>query len=983
MTIVKKIYFNDTSFRLKSINVKSPSINKRINKTRVKILDNMFMDLGFNFKLSNISKKKTVLSLNTLNNKNNWEKILPNSCNVNPLYFTSLYPWSYRMSATISNYKFAKRSVDNLLAFNINLPIKYQLAGTYFFSNYDSTNYGKLENKRLFLHRLYPSLLSFSLTQPFNFIYTPAFTNVNLAGLPYSKYGSNSKISGNPWFNDSIINTFSRRYHNISSYNIMCKETDSIISMFDNKFAFIFHPLSTTYNLQRIFTLGLSPSSKIFMPYKYLKNSQIFFKRFVLWSQKYHNFWANLQVCNVLNNNVVLHLFDLYTKQLCYNLYNVRNIDITNKLINYNSSFNKNNTIYLSILRDKNLGSLLSKNSLFNVTQQFNLSVNGFLKPFYNNRLSIDINHGRSLLGNLLFTTKKLAAITCRNLYHYYPFYSKKPYGTGIRQTLKAKSNKFNKTKLLNLNQIIKFTNMLHYTSNFFNRSQQFSKWIYSNVYTYSLFNNKSYLLDCLSLANNKFYLPRLMSNYLDGVSYKIIYQHFIPGITKWKSFFNTLQLYSYLTHYQYNIQWHKKQNKNKWYTNYKSKLYYVNQTITHEKVIVDEIVQNLNNHVQQFVSNQFRPYRSEYLHLYNQLKLLQKISGAQSNWLKYYINIQERVNIYNQWWDKAIEVWPSDHPTPDKIFNKSSLFIKALNIWLNTHFDFYENYNKLLSFSQSQLYSTSQLYNQTCINYNNNNQTLESLNFCDQNTNYGVVSSIDINCFSLLDQTIMYKSGIYRFINLKKYKQLLKYFLYLYDQALVVKPNYDIKENWEMPSVVSVWTLTLPEWEKILQQKKNLWFNNKNVLHPFQKLEKEIYLDYDHKLQLFLKTHRREQLSLQKQRVKQLKLDRIKLKQERKLEQIRIAQKLEQLKLDQIKIEEEQKLKQQQQAKRLEQLAWQQKQKDIVKVPLGQKLPAHIWDRLDSSSRTQYHIHQKRLGKEAKKLASSTSPINNNFNKS
>ena len=102
------------------------------------------------------------------------------------------------MSSNISNYQFGKKPINNLLSFNLNLSIKFKLTGANFFSNYDTTNYGKLNNKRLPLYRVYPSLSSSSLAQPLNYIYTPASTNINLPFLPYNKYCLDNKIGGNP-----------------------------------------------------------------------------------------------------------------------------------------------------------------------------------------------------------------------------------------------------------------------------------------------------------------------------------------------------------------------------------------------------------------------------------------------------------------------------------------------------------------------------------------------------------------------------------------------------------------------------------------------------------------------------------------------------------------------------------------------------------------------------------------------------------------
>lgn len=70
----------------------------------------------------------------------------------------------------------------------------------------------------------------------------------------------------------------------------MSREIDSVISLFDNKLSFIFDPMSAVYNLQRAFTLGLSPTSKVFMPEKYLRSNDVFYRRFNLWSQKYYKF---------------------------------------------------------------------------------------------------------------------------------------------------------------------------------------------------------------------------------------------------------------------------------------------------------------------------------------------------------------------------------------------------------------------------------------------------------------------------------------------------------------------------------------------------------------------------------------------------------------------------------------------------------------------------------------------------------------------
>lgn len=62
----------------------------------------------------------------------------------------------------------------------------------------------------------------------------------------------------------------------------MSKEIDSVISMFDVKLAAIFNPISAAYNLQRTFTLGLSPRSQVFMPHKYLRSQDSYFRRFNL-----------------------------------------------------------------------------------------------------------------------------------------------------------------------------------------------------------------------------------------------------------------------------------------------------------------------------------------------------------------------------------------------------------------------------------------------------------------------------------------------------------------------------------------------------------------------------------------------------------------------------------------------------------------------------------------------------------------------------
>lgn len=190
------------------------------------------------------------------------------------------------MSAKINNYFFGKKPIHNLLTFNLNLSTNHQLRGSYFFSNYDTTNYGKLDNKRIKLYRVYPSLSSANLIPSTKFIYQPPITNLNLAYLPLSKYdsvyNSSNKYSGNAWFGDPIVQAFSRKYHNIEPYNIMSKEIDSVVSMFDHKLLFIFNPLNAMYNLQRDFTLGLSPTSKTFIPVKYLRNNDIFSRRLSL-----------------------------------------------------------------------------------------------------------------------------------------------------------------------------------------------------------------------------------------------------------------------------------------------------------------------------------------------------------------------------------------------------------------------------------------------------------------------------------------------------------------------------------------------------------------------------------------------------------------------------------------------------------------------------------------------------------------------------
>ena len=171
---------------------------------------------------------------------------------------------------------------------------------------------------------------------------------------------------------------------------------------------------------------------------------------------------------------MIVHLFDLYSSHINHSVYSVNNLVILNKLINYNSK--KHDMFFFNILKKKSVNDIACKNLFLNLKQKTDSLYDNVLRPFSKNKLCINISQGGSLLGNLLFTTRKLAVITSRALYHYYPFYTKEPYGTGIKQTLKTKSIKFNKIKLLNLTQMIQFTNILSHTTSFFNKTQQLSK---------------------------------------------------------------------------------------------------------------------------------------------------------------------------------------------------------------------------------------------------------------------------------------------------------------------------------------------------------------------------------------------------------------------------------------------------------------------------------------------------------------------------
>ena len=734
----------------------------------------------------------------------------------------------------------------------------------------------------------------------------------------------------------------------------MSRETDSIISMFDNKLYSMFQPLSTTYNLQRVFTMGLSPTSKVFMPYKYLRSCQTFAHRFNLWSQKYYSFWAKLKIQDLVTTNMIVHLFDLYSSQINHSVYSVNNFVILNKLMNYNSK--KHNLFFFNILKKNKVNDISCKNLFLNLKQKTDSLSDNVLRPFSKNKLCINIGQGRSLLGNLLFTTRKLAVITSRALYHYYPFYTKKPYGTGIKQTLKTKSIKFNKIKLLNLTQMIQFTNILSHTPSFFNKTQQLSKWMYSKDYISTLFDNKSFLLNSLSLAKNTTYLSKLISNYLGKVAYKTTYQHLMPNSTRWNSFFNMLQLYKYLTKSQYYIQRYKRQSKNKWYRNrnYKSS---VNNNFMCKKTFLNWNIQNLNDDVQQFIYNEY-PDKRKYLA--KKINSLKKLYGGDSNWLKYYIDIPQRINIYNKWINFTLQNWSLPEVySPQRLINEP-LLITGVNKWLNTHFDFYKNYNELVA----NLNCMDNIYVRKLLDSYNMKSTFNLIAQPQvvDNFNKKMFKTFNVPIvFSLLDKTLVLKSRLYKFIQTKFYKNQIKVFKQLFNQALVVKPQYDIKEDWEIPLRARCWTLTLSQWKNILRKKKGLWFSGyNNNLTPIQQYEKEIYLKYDKELQLYMKKYLLEQQRLEQQRLLTQKLEQQKLEQQR-LEQ----QKLKEERLEQQKLKEEKK----------------NMARELVHVPLGVKMPPHVWRVLEPWQQTEYHIHQKRLKKEAKRLGLPipVSPSNSN----
>lgn len=125
---------------------------------------------------------------------------------------------------------------------------------------------------------------------------------------------------------------------------------------------------------------------------------------------------------------------------------------------------------------------LANKPNVFCLSQNLNCRVNSL----YTNNIAkishkkpllfIDIKQGNSLISNLVFSTKTMAVINARNLYHYYPYYTKKPYGTGIKKYLTSKNEKFNKFRILVSGQILKLNYVSNYNMSVFNKMQQLSK---------------------------------------------------------------------------------------------------------------------------------------------------------------------------------------------------------------------------------------------------------------------------------------------------------------------------------------------------------------------------------------------------------------------------------------------------------------------------------------------------------------------------
>lgn len=153
---------------------------------------------------------------------------------------------------------------------------------------------------------------------------------------------------------------------------------------------------------------------------------------------------------------------------------NNKHIIITNKLQNIMNKSNFSNSkknIMLALLQNN------YDHKLFNVVSYVNNLYNTkFPLSNIKNKLFINIKQGRSLISNLVFSTKNMAVISSRNLFHYYPYYTKKPYGTGLKQILFKKSNKFNKNKISMFNQILKLNHMSKYNFGSFSKMQQLSK---------------------------------------------------------------------------------------------------------------------------------------------------------------------------------------------------------------------------------------------------------------------------------------------------------------------------------------------------------------------------------------------------------------------------------------------------------------------------------------------------------------------------
>lgn len=188
---------------------------------------------------------------------------------------------------------------------------------------------------------------------------------------------------------------------------------------------------------------------------------------------------------------------------------------------------------YLNVLNLKN-SSFSSKLILLDsLKQKINNLYNNIFHTVDTNKLCVNIKQGTSTVANLVFSTKNLVVINSRYLYHYYPYYTKRPYGTGIKQTIYKKSVNFSKNKVYKLKQLLKLTHISHNKTTVFSRIQQLAKWMNFNKFTY--FNHTKRLLDVLTLNKNSKYLSSLVSNAngLGLTSFKPVYQQLLPLANK------------------------------------------------------------------------------------------------------------------------------------------------------------------------------------------------------------------------------------------------------------------------------------------------------------------------------------------------------------------------------------------------------------------------------------------------------------------